>query len=243
MFETALALSQSAPKSRRATLLVTALVAHVALGTGVVVANTWQLSPVEPPALMEVFVDVSFTPPDEPIPVAPKVTPPKAESAPAAHAVEPTPAPSTPQAVQPISADIPIPGPDANLPEPGHSSGGPVILENGSGNGGDGTDVGGDPWVAVPVGAGITPPIVLSRVQPNYPKAAMVARRQGRVIVEAEIDPTGALRGVRLLSTPLGFGLDQAAIDAVRAWRFSPARRGDRPVAVYFRLTVNFNLR
>ena len=40
----------------------------------------------------------------------------------------------------------------------------------------------------------------------------------------------------------LGMGLDEKAIDAVRVWRFEPARRNGQPVAVQINVEVNFRL-
>ncbi|MBP9899303.1 MAG: energy transducer TonB, partial [Gemmatimonadales bacterium] len=44
-------------------------------------------------------------------------------------------------------------------------------------------------------------------------------------------------------SAPLGFGLEQSALDAIGSWRFAPARYGERPVAVYYRWNILFSLR
>ena len=77
----------------------------------------------------------------------------------------------------------------------------------------------------------------------KYPELARSVRRQGTVLVEAEIATDGSLRSARVVSTPLGFGLEQSALDAVRAWRFAPARYGERPVAVYYRWNILFTLR
>ena len=68
-------------------------------------------------------------------------------------------------------------------------------------------------------------------------------QRQGAVVIEAEIATDGSLRSARVVSPPLGFGLEQSALDAIRRWQFSPARYGDRPVAVYYRWNVLFTLR
>ena len=91
------------------------------------------------------------------------------------------------------------------------------------------------------VGGGVESPKVISRVQPVYPEAARLARIQGVVIVEAVIDERGDVARVRVLKG-LPMGLDTAAVDAVRRWKFAPATFDGRPVAVYFLLTVNFKL-
>jgi TonB family protein len=61
------------------------------------------------------------------------------------------------------------------------------------------------------------------------------------VILEAIIDRDGSVRDVRVLK-PLPNGLDQAAMDAVRQWRFKPGTHNGEPVAVFYNLTVNFRL-
>jgi protein TonB len=82
---------------------------------------------------------------------------------------------------------------------------------------------------------------VINKVNPVYTEAARRARIQGVVIVEAIIDKQGNVTNVRVLKA-LPMGLDQAAVDAVKKWRFRPATLNGRPVNVYFVLTVNFQL-
>ena len=91
--------------------------------------------------------------------------------------------------------------------------------------------------------SGVVPPQVLFRIDPKYPELARSVRREGAVVIEAEIATDGSLRSARVVSSPLGFGLEQSALDAIRAWRFAPARFGDRPVSVYYRWNVLFSLR
>ena len=91
-------------------------------------------------------------------------------------------------------------------------------------------------------GSGIEPPVALHRVQPVYPRAAIGARREGVAIVVATIDASGAVLDATVVKDP-GFGLGDAARDAVRQWLFRPALRGGRPIPVRYQLTVTFNLR
>lgn len=77
---------------------------------------------------------------------------------------------------------------------------------------------------------------------PRYPSASKRAREQGRVILRVLVTPEGTPEAVEV-RTSSGFErLDQAAIDAVRRWRFSPARRGAQPVAAYALVPVLFAL-
>jgi protein TonB len=78
-------------------------------------------------------------------------------------------------------------------------------------------------------------------VQPVYPPIAISARVQGRVIIEATIDRHGKVGEAKVLrSIPL---LDQAALDAVRQWEYTPTLLNGEPVPVIMTVTVNFTLR
>ena len=83
--------------------------------------------------------------------------------------------------------------------------------------------------------------MVINRVEPVYPEVARKARISGIVIVECIIDKSGNVTNVQVLK-PLPFGLDQAAVDAVRRWKFRPGTLNGQPVDVIFNLTVNFKL-
>lgn len=88
--------------------------------------------------------------------------------------------------------------------------------------------------------AGMQPPIKIVDAKPLYPTMAQAARQQGIVVLEAVIDATGNVQSVRVLrGYPL---LDQAAVDAVRKWRFTPALLNRQPVPVVMTVTVNFTL-
>jgi protein TonB len=77
-------------------------------------------------------------------------------------------------------------------------------------------------------------------VAPVYPAIARTARVQGVVILEAVLDAKGRVESVRVLrSIPL---LDQAAVDAVQQWRFTPALLNSQAVPVVMTVTVNFRL-
>jgi TonB family protein len=91
------------------------------------------------------------------------------------------------------------------------------------------------------VGGDVNAPVVLSKVEPVYTEEARKARIMGIVIVEATIGRDGLVKNVSVLK-PLPFGLDQAAVDAVKQWTFKPATMNGQPVDVRFNLTVNFRL-
>ncbi len=90
------------------------------------------------------------------------------------------------------------------------------------------------------VGTGVVPPKKTRDVRPVYPPIAVASRTQGMVILEAVIAEDGRVRDVRVLkSVQL---LDQAAIDAVRQWRFTPTLLSGEPVPVVMTVTVDFKL-
>ena len=77
-----------------------------------------------------------------------------------------------------------------------------------------------DGQAPVRVGGNIKPPVKARDVKPVYPEIALNARVQGVVIIEATIDPLGNVAHGRILrGQPL---LDQAALDAVKQWQFTP---------------------
>jgi TonB family protein len=88
----------------------------------------------------------------------------------------------------------------------------------------------------------VVPPKVIRRVNPEYSREALVNRVQGRVVLRIVIDQQGVPGNIWVVS-PLGFGLDEQAVAAVKRWRFQPAgTRDGRPVAVYATVEVNFRL-
>jgi protein TonB len=97
------------------------------------------------------------------------------------------------------------------------------------------------PRVPVRVGPQVKQPVKLVDVQPVYPDAARQARIEGVVIIEAVIGPTGDVQEARVLrSRPL---LDEAALAAVRQWKFTPTLLNGIPIPVVMTVTVNFTLR
>ena len=84
------------------------------------------------------------------------------------------------------------------------------------------------------------PPRKIVDVSPQYPESARQAKIQGLVILDATIDAGGNVVDAKVLrSVPM---LDQAALDAVRQWKYLPAQLDGKPTAVMMTLTVNFRL-
>jgi TonB family protein len=90
------------------------------------------------------------------------------------------------------------------------------------------------------VGGTIKPPTKLKNVNPVYPQEAQDAKVQGVVIIEARIERDGTVGRARVLrSIPM---LDDAAVDAVRQWEFTPTLLNGAPMPVMMTVTVNFTL-
>jgi protein TonB len=76
--------------------------------------------------------------------------------------------------------------------------------------------------------------------RPVYPEIARQVRKEGTVVIEAVLDTNGNVTQPRVIqSVPL---LDQAAIDAVRQWRYTPTTLGGHPVSVLMTITIRFTL-
>jgi len=92
----------------------------------------------------------------------------------------------------------------------------------------------------VRIGGDVRAPQRLVATPPVYPAAAIAARIEGRVILEALIDERGRVSQVKVMkSVPL---LDAAALDAVRSWRYTPTRLNGVAVPVLMTVTVTFAL-
>jgi TonB family protein len=100
-----------------------------------------------------------------------------------------------------------------------------------------------EPASPAPDGASLefdSPPRVIKGVRPQYPQAAFVAKIEGTVLIEALVDVDGRVSKARVIqSVP---GLDEAALEAARRWRFEPARKGGKPVVTIIHMPVAFRI-
>ncbi|HYH00662.1 MAG TPA: energy transducer TonB [Terriglobales bacterium] len=121
----------------------------------------------------------------------------------------------------------------------GSGSGGGVGSGRGPGVGpGYGGGIGGGVYR---VGGGVSAPRVLSSPDPEYSEEARKAKYQGTVVLWVVVGPDGRPHDIRVQRT-LGMGLDEKAVDAVKSWRFEPARKDGQAVAVQINIEVNFRL-
>lgn len=90
----------------------------------------------------------------------------------------------------------------------------------------------------VRTGGVVKPPHLLSSVAPVYPLLAKQNRVTGDVVVDAVVDATGKVTGAKVLSGPSL--LHQAALDAVRQFKYEPARLNDQPTPAPITITLRF---
>src|SRR6266576_4025893 len=103
----------------------------------------------------------------------------------------------------------------------GSGSGGGIGSGTGRGLGpGFGAGTGGG---AFRVGGGVSPPKAIYQPDPEYSEEARKAKYQGVVVLAMVIGPDGRPRDIRVQRS-LGLGLDEKAMEAVRSWRFEPAK-------------------
>ena len=135
----------------------------------------------------------------------------------------------------------------AGPPSNGTGSGGGIGSGNGGGIGsGEGPGLGpgrggGTGGGVFKVGGGVSAPRAVFTPDPEYSEEARKAKYQGTCILWLIVGPDGHPRDVKIART-LGMGLDQKAIEAVRNWKFEPAMKDGRPVAVQINVEVNFRL-
>lgn len=91
---------------------------------------------------------------------------------------------------------------------------------------------------------GVEPPIIIRRVQPDYPQRGLQMRIQGYVILDAVLRADGTVGAVTILQN-LGkgrFGFEEKAIEAVRQWRFKPGSYRGKPADIHLTLKITFQL-
>jgi protein TonB len=224
--------------SRRAPLVIASIVSHVLLVILVVVTTLVAADAMPIPREALAFFDrsmpirnVKLPPP----PPRPRATPAQDPPAPALNAgVAPLVAPDG------IAAEV-----ERDLVSAERMTG---IIDGNSGFAGGVGDTAleppppprAPPVTPVRLHQGIRAPQKLVNVAPIYPPMAMAAKVQGIVIIEATIDVDGRVTSAKVLrKAPF---LEEAALEAVRQWKFAPALLNGVPVPVIMTVTVNFTL-
>ncbi len=91
-----------------------------------------------------------------------------------------------------------------------------------------------------PAGGRVQNPRLLTSVQPVYPPLAKKQGLEGEVTIEATIDATGQVGGMKVVSGPVA--LQQAAMDAMRLWKYEPAKLNGQAVSMQTRVLIRFKL-
>jgi TonB family protein len=154
---------------------------------------------------------------------------------------------------------VPIQTPQAVQTLPGSLASIDTTVGTGSGGGGKGTGIGTGTGSGVgegsgggfgggvyDIGNGVTSPVLVREVKPNYTGEAMRAKLQGIVEMEAVVMPDGTVdpKSIRITrSLDANLGLDQQAIIAVKQWRFRPGLYKGQPVPVRVNVELTFTLR
>lgn len=87
----------------------------------------------------------------------------------------------------------------------------------------------------------LIPPRAVESPAPTYPEGARKHRIQGVVIVQVVVEKDGSVSRIRVLKH-LHPTMDEAAVEAIRQWRFEPATLEGEPVAVHYNLVIKFRL-
>jgi len=130
-----------------------------------------------------------------------------------------------------------------NSPNVGASMGNGHGTGLGAGNGaGIGPGSGGNMGGGVRrIGGGVLPPVVLFAPEPEFSEEARKAKFSGNVEVHLIVDESGLPTHVTV-ARPIGMGLDEKAVEAVRQYKFKPAMKDGKPVKVDIYVDVNFQI-
>jgi len=237
---------------------------HAGLIAGVLAAEHWvRVELLKPPVLLaELVTPMSDAPPVEPLvkkPV-PKPAPrlsshlplprlPFTQPAPLPPAVAPPPAPPTPTVAEAPPAPSTPGAPSEPAPSSASGTGAPAASPA--------SESAGRPALSASMSVASAPsgeagagPVTRSarpqggyQVRPSYPSTALRQGIQGTTLLKVHVLIDGRVGDVLVQQTAGHPDLDQAAIEAVRRWRFEPARRGNDPVAMWVLLPVEFQIR
>lgn len=181
-------------------------------------------------AAAPIMVDLITPPKIERKPEPPvEVAPPKPEHKPVAKPLPKEP-PKPPEPLPVVTAPVETPSPvvAAPPPEPPPPPA-PVTLA-----------------APAPAPVELTPPVFnaayLDNPQPRYPPLSRRIREEGRVVLRVLVTPRGSAQQIEVRASSGHSRLDDAACEAVRQWKFVPAKRGEEPVPAWVLIPVSFKL-
>lgn len=201
-----------------------------------VIAALLQLDPVRSAITAALPITASLISSPKPV-VEPAVTPKPLPPKPKPRVVRPKPAPKPPlvtAAPEAPTERVAPPAPPAPLP--------PIEIP---------VSVAAAPAPVAAPPAPPPPPLVppsfnagyLNNPAPVYPSLSRRMGEEGRVMLRVHVSEQGTATQVQLRASSNHPRLDEAALEAVRRWRFVPARRGDQPVAAWVLVPISFSLR
>jgi len=120
-------------------------------------------------------------------------------------------------------------------------AGGASISGDGSGSAGTGAGAG-NGQASFGNGTGWIQARYRETPKPEYPESARAEGREGRVLLRVLVDDQGRTKSVEINASSGNDALDRAAIEAIKRWRFQPARHADKPVESWLRIPIEFRL-
>lgn len=249
MFETSVV--QARVVQRRFSLLSVSLAAHSLVIIAVLAASITSISfPKAPPREEMIFIPQAPPPPPPAAPRQPvqqQVQAHRAAATPVVPRAAVTPLPLTPSHIPDVIPTVPLASNDS-----GPAIGGSTTPGTGSGSDtGDpnGVDIGQPAANTTPVadtvfhpGAEVKPAVVIYRVEPQFPQAALRIHMGGTVVVKCIVDKNGNVRDPEVVTSSFG-AFNEPALNALQQWRFAPGSFRGKAVDTWFELTIRFQPR
>jgi periplasmic protein TonB len=250
MFETSVVQARAQAAGGRYSLLTLSLMAHSAVIVGALVASIASTEfPLQAPrefALAPTFMPVTPPPPLGVRPAGPKPVEPVARPQPAVavptQPVAPSTVPDTITTAEPIASTVGTGDPSAAADGPSGPIGVPWGTKGGTGDldapPGPATNVQPEPEKIYEVHE-VKAPVALYKPQPEYPSHLIRTRMPATVVVRCIIDKNGHVRDPRIV-VPAMPPFNQAVLNAITNWRYTPGARNGIAVETYMDVTVRF---
>lgn len=158
---------------------------------------------------------------------------------------QPEPAPKRPQPVrkaEPVKPAKPVVRAPAPIPTPNTTPSETAIAAPQPSPPAPAAEAPPAPPAPAPVSAPRFDAAYLNNPAPPYPRQSRRMGEQGRVLLRVHVTPEGLAGEVRLQNSSGFTLLDQAALDAVKKWKFVPAKQGGAAVAAWVNVPVDFKI-